>query len=1442
MRTLRIPSEQRKSAWAYLIMIVLVMICFHILRSPENVLDVYISRESFDETTNVAIYKPKLSLPRGSYEFQLTGSGGSGSASVQSADGTFYGMSQVGDSGAVVAVNLDQDVSNLLIRTQSNDANSVPSFSRVRVISDGPIFTDGILLAFMVLLALLGIGYVKYLHPEGDRTEAFLFVLITGAAVVASYPLFTSYVQYGHDINFHLWRIEGIKDGLLSGQFPVRVHPTHNNGYGYITASVYGELFLYLPAVLRLMGVSSVMAYKTFLFVMNLATAWIMYHSVKQMSGSREAAGLASVIYTLSTWRLINAYHRAAIGEASAMTFFPLVALGIYYIFKGDKSKWYVLAIGCTGVFQTHVISTVLIAMLLVILFVIYIRPLFWERRFWPLCKAGILTVLLNLWYLVPFAYYYFTLDMAIHHTPFNTQFFDNAVIPAELFNVFNTAFGMSNLLPSGVQGEMSLSLGVGVSLCLIVGLLYYMFRRKKEPRDIDFVLFASGVALTWMSTSLFPWQLLQQNALINKFAGTVRMPWRFLSLASPFLCMTGTVVMLKWAGKRWQQAVIASVCVLCAVTLVNFGAAFTTSIGTHVKKGMAIPEGASAGWDNEYYLITTNRNELKANVYRTSDDSVQVTQYKKRGSNIDVGVSGAKDGSYVEVPLLYYPGYAAKDDQNRELAVVSGNNDVARVMLRDGSSAIRVWYRGMLSFKIATGISAVTLIALLAHLWRRRKRRGEGNIADFFRRETIEEREATPFRETRIGQGLTQALRALKPLQKYVRPFLVCMALALFMEVFVFNYQSIESLRFEEQDVLDRLTISGALQRNEDGSWSNTGGEVLLELADYHQSIDNLHLKVDTGSTRAITLWISATDTANSQPLGVPARTLWANEPRTEYLRLHFSGDVETLRIRFNVNENESVRLLKCAVNAKRPLFFSFGRFLLVGIFAMVLYLLRPKSSLHAHPLNLKRPWQRAILLVLVLVQVLAFWQLVHINPAFMRPGWEHHTQYHRLTEAFLNGHTYLDKEPPQALIDMENPYDYAERSKVMAETGSGFLWDHAYYNGKYYVYFGVMPVLVFYLPYYVITGTHLPTYMAIFITSLALIFGVLYLLYQIIRRWFRDVPFTVYLILAALFINSCGIIYILKRPDFYSLPLLMGVVFGVMGVGLWISALGGSRKDPSRLSAWRIALGSLSIALIAGCRPQLLLVMGLGVILFWRAVFHDRTLFSKSSIKQTLALCVPFVVVAAGVMAYNYVRFDSIFDFGSNYNLTFNDMRQRGFVWARSFLGIYSQLFQPASIAATFPFIKMISVQTSYLGGTITEGMFGGVIFNNPFLWLSVFIFLFRKQIVAKQARYVAMAASIFAVVLVVLDTQMAGILMRYQSDFTWLLLLSASIGALALYGFWENQQAKRFILWGLMGCLVVCFSYHGIEIVVDISDTVQANNPQVYYHLQSLIAFWL
>lgn len=59
------------------------------------------------------------------------------------------------------------------------------------------------------------------------------------------------------------------------------------------------------------------------------------------------------------------------------------------------------------------------------------------------------------------------------------------------------------------------------------------------------------------------------------------------------------------------------------------------------------------------------------------------------------------------------------------------------------------------------------------------------------------------------------------------------------------------------------------------------------------------------------------------------------------------------------------------------------------------------------------------------------------------------------------------------------ENPYD----TIALQAAGIGYRADYAYHNGKYYVYFGIVPVLLLYLPYYLLTGGALQNYVAVFV-----------------------------------------------------------------------------------------------------------------------------------------------------------------------------------------------------------------------------------------------------------------------------------------------------------------------------------------------------------------------
>ena len=200
--------------------------------------------------------------------------------------------------------------------------------------------------------------------------------------------------------------------------------------------------------------------------------------------------------------------------------------------------------------------------------------------------------------------------------------------------------------------------------------------------------------------------------------------------------------------------------------------------------------------------------------------------------------------------------------------------------------------------------------------------------------------------------------------------------------------------------------------------------------------------------------------------------------------------------------------------------------------------------------------------------------------------------------------------------------------------------------------------------------------------------------------------------------------------------------------------------------------------MALVAASRPQFLLVSVIAIVLFWSSVFTERSLFSKKSIASTIAICLPYVLVAAGVMWYNNARFGSPFDFGQNYNLTTNDMTGRGFRFERVGLSLFTYFFQPPNINAAFPFVDNVQINTGYLGTTITEPMFGGIFMTIPLLWILLLVPSISKTLKKYNLFYLVTTLFALSLIIGVVDAQGAGLLQRYVSDFAYLAILAAII----------------------------------------------------------------
>ncbi len=694
----------------------------------------------------------------------------------------------------------------------------------------------------------------------------------------------------------------------------------------------------------------------------------------------------------------------------------------------------------------------------------------------------------------------------------------------------------------------------------------------------------------------------------------------------------------------------------------------------------------------------------------------------------------------------------------------------------------------------------------------------------------------------------------------------LVLLALAALLEVFLFNMNHWTSLGNDEIDLGSKID----LQTNEEGHFLITESNHVVEFSNLNKQIHNIRLDFSSRqSAKNLQVKIQFTDEAHqtyfdSTPYteGVPIRLVATNADSTEYIKLSTTGISQNLKIEIVGDRVRYPIILNTVyLNAVYPFSFNVNRFITTWCVAVLVYLFRPRSKVYSifileHPRASKASVTLFTAVEVVLLSAFLLlgsnqvgvatssynwgsWDGVSLVNTF-EVGGDNAQQYSYLARAMSHGQLYLEEEPPNWLLEMENPYDKGARDQLQKETGEPYLWDVAFYDGHYYVYFGVIPVIVFYLPFYLITHANFPTAVGVWISALAFLLGCTALLDRFARYHFKRVSLGLYLLLQIPLVFCSGVLYLAKHPTFYSLPIMMALAFSVWGLYLWMRGRRSERKTLCYL------LGSLCMALVIGCRPQMVVLSFVAFPLFWRTYISKRRIRTREGALEFACLIAPYVLVIAGVMWYNVARFGSPLDFGSNYNLTTNDMTRRGMDLGRLAPALFAFFVQTPSTVGTFPFIEACSFDTTYMGQTVKEVTFGGVFACLPVLWLLLLApHAIRLRMSQRATHTIAGVMGVLiasSIVVALADAEMAGILQRYYADFSVMLLLIAVLVAFILNENMEREgQAHEIAVKVLPLLVAMSLIYMVCLCFVAESDWYSNAYPWAYQRLVHMFEFW-
>lgn len=549
--------------------------------------------------------------------------------------------------------------------------------------TDTTFYNDAIYytVVFLILAILLYIVLYFRIFQDASSESKRTFLILLGLVIFTSYPLFTDYLIYGHDLDAHLMRIEGVKDAILDKQFPAMIYPNSNNGFG-VLGFAYPNLFLYFPAVLRLCNISMVTAYQSLLVLINVLTLFVTYYATKTIAKSNYTSIVACIIYMLSPYRLSDLYIRGALGEVIAMIFLPLVIAGIYHIFLGNKNKWYLLVIGYSGILHSHMLSCIFAAMISAMLGILLFKFLLTEKRYFALGEAMVAFLIVNSWYIIPV--YIFTKSSLGLNRIQNLDFYDDAVFPGQLLMTKASTYTTLSM-SEGISKEMQLSIGIIGGLVILMGCFYLLHNNEKEQKEksnlhmvIVSLMVVCGVML-FASTTLFPWRILLKIDMISKLMSMIQFPFRFLSIvtvASAIAC--GLVIENTDILRKYKREIL--------VVLIITGLLGAYEIMDEYLQQDVYVTKWSGGFTDfahpEYWPAGTEAESFEDISYWSS--GAEIKDYHKEGTEIKFIYHAQQEGAFVQLPLLYYPGYKAELSSGETLQVVRGEANRVCVYLNE--------------------------------------------------------------------------------------------------------------------------------------------------------------------------------------------------------------------------------------------------------------------------------------------------------------------------------------------------------------------------------------------------------------------------------------------------------------------------------------------------------------------------------------------------------------------------------------------------------------------------------------------------------------------------------------------------------------------------------------------------------------------------------------
>ena len=531
-------------------------------------------------------------------------------------------------------------------------------------------------------------------------------------AVICGIPFIIAAVRHsyvsGDDILTHMQRVEGMLSSIKTGHIPARLHLKTLCGYAYGMGFFYPQLLLVIPLIGRLLGLNFILTTNGFLVLINILTGLSTYFCVYRITKSKPGALCAAAASLFGYYRLADLTYRGSIGETAVFIFTPLLILGLYEIYRSQRSGLIWMVIGLSGILYTHLFSFIFSG--IIILIFLLITSCKWilnkSIRSLLVISAGI-SLLITASFWLPFIEQYFSIDILAKT--------GNPVSPYRPAVPFKTTLNIISYwwrdMPSYLYDPL-----LAVYPVILAGIVF----GEKKYRGFLVVMLLTGSAGFYLSSNLFPWDKAEKIHHLIQFS------WRMMFIPSAVLPAAAGVSIGSIKNNKTQNiltALFSLLFIFSAVpVLMNVTDKYILQspgyrgVQNDVGAGDYLPTGADIEWIKSH----------GKNIFFDPDkiSSTPTFRYDENGLHAELQYT-LSENMEAEFPFLYYKGWYCQSGNDKPQAAEKGPHGLILCDIHAADeNNVKVYYQKTPLQWLADFLSCVGLAVLSGVILHERKNR----------------------------------------------------------------------------------------------------------------------------------------------------------------------------------------------------------------------------------------------------------------------------------------------------------------------------------------------------------------------------------------------------------------------------------------------------------------------------------------------------------------------------------------------------------------------------------------------------------------------------------------------------------------------------------------------------------------------------------------------